>query len=58
MNQTTEDSYVVSQDGATPYQKYNVVSCEPIEEDNQALEKCAYNEMSNQSQCFLEFQQI
>ena len=58
MNYTVEDSYVVAYDEPAPDQKQNGVSYEPVEEYMQELDKCAYNEMSNQSMCFLEFQQI
>ena len=54
------DSYVVSQDEPDPEidARYNGDTREPIEQDKQALYKCAQNEMSNQTKCFLEFQQI
>lgn len=56
MNYIVEDSYVVVQDEPEPDTRYNGVACEPIEHDRQALDKYAYNEMSNQTKCFLEFQ--
>ena len=58
MNYIVEDSYVVAQDELEPDTKYNGVACEPVEQDMQALDKCSYNEMSNQTKCYLEFQQI
>ena len=53
-----EDSYVVAQDELEPDARYNGVARELVEQDKQALDKCAQNEMSNQTKCFLEFQQI
>ena len=55
-----EDSYVVTQDEPDPEPdaRYNGVAREPVKLDKQALDKCAQNEMSNQTKCFLEFQQI
>ena len=32
------------------------MACEPVEQDKQALDKYANNEMSYQTKCFLEFQ--
>ena len=58
MNYIVEVSYAVAQDKLEPDTRYNGGACDPIEQDKQALDKCAYNEMSNQSKCFLEFQQI
>ena len=58
MNYTVEDSQVVAQGEPKPVTKYNGLACEPVEQDRQALDKCAYNEKSSQTKCFLEFQQI
>ena len=41
MNYTVEDSYVVAQDEPLDM-KYNGIACEPVEQDKQALHKCAY----------------
>ena len=55
-----EDSYVVTQDEPDPEPdaRYNGVAREPAEQDKQALDKSTYDEMRNQTKCFLEFQQI
>ena len=43
-----EDSYVVSQDEPKPDARYNGVARETVEQDKQALDKCACKEMRNQ----------
>ena len=42
-------NYVVAQDEPEPDTRYNGITREPVEQDKQSLDKCAYNEMSNQT---------